>query len=270
MIMYDNPLHSDPSADLSIKISASGDAICGTEWQATELSPPYSRMYYMLDGSCEINCDGGELTLEKGKLYLIPAGYPFSYSCKGSMRQLYFHVDLISRGGYDHLRSIDRVLEMAVAQGELNRLTELYHSSETIDALLLRTMLTGHLIAILKQNEVRFSRASYSDPVRRALKVIGDYPMITLSVGEIAERCYTSADNLAHRFKKEVGISVGKYIDELVMFRAEEMLLKTDQSISKISTTLGFCDQFYFSRRFKQRHGLSPQSYRNQRKKAQD
>ena len=32
--------------------------------------------------------------------------------------------------------------------------------------------------------------------------------------------------------------------------------------ISRISERYGFCDQFYFSRRFKEKFGVTPQKYR--------
>ena len=39
------------------------------------------------------------------------------------------------------------------------------------------------------------------------------------------------------------------------------MLMGGNMSVGEISEKLGFCDQFYFSRRFKKRFGLSPREY---------
>jgi AraC-like DNA-binding protein len=50
-----------------------------------------------------------------------------------------------------------------------------------------------------------------------------------------------------------------------VLFKAEEMLIKSNLSILEISEMFGFYDQFYFSRRFKERFGISPLKYRNQK-----
>ena len=55
---------------------------------------------------------------------------------------------------------------------------------------------------------------------------------------------------------------MGAYIDDLVMYSAQRRLLHTDLSVNEVSETLGFCDQFYFSRYFKRRCGESPLKYR--------
>ena len=51
------------------------------------------------------------------------------------------------------------------------------------------------------------------------------------------------------------------YLDSMLMQRARELLL-TDQSIAEIAEQLDFCDQFYFSRFFRQRQGETPSRYR--------
>ena len=73
---------------------------------------------------------------------------------------------------------------------------------------------------------------------------------------------FVSESTLVKLFRKEVGVPLGAYIDDLVFFRAEVLLSETQMSLRDISSSLGFCDQFYFSRRLSQRHGESPRAYR--------
>ena len=47
-----------------------------------------------------------------------------------------------------------------------------------------------------------------------------------------------------------------------VFIQAKKLLANEQLSIAEISTRLGFCDQFYFSRRFKQKFGETPSSFR--------
>ena len=51
-------------------------------------------------------------------------------------------------------------------------------------------------------------------------------------------------------------------VPEEIFLAAERQLKQTKLSIAQISERFGFCDQFYFSRRFRARYGLSPQQYR--------
>ena len=83
-----------------------------------------------------------------------------------------------------------------------------------------------------------------------------------MTVKEVAKICLCSPNKLSAVFLSEIGQSVSAYIDDLLMSEAKNLLLYTDKSIAKISEKLGFCDQFYFSRLFKKRFGLSPLQYR--------
>ena len=83
-----------------------------------------------------------------------------------------------------------------------------------------------------------------------------------LSVQMLAERLFVSKSFLSDKFRGEVGVPLGKYIDDQLMASAQWQLLRTDASIGEISNNLGFCDQFYFSRRFKQLCGETPLQYR--------
>ena len=87
-----------------------------------------------------------------------------------------------------------------------------------------------------------------------------------LTLKEICDALYTSKSTLSSRFRDEVGMSIGKYIDYRVMISAECDLTSSERSILEISDSLGFCDQFYFSRRFKEKHGLSPREFRKNTK----
>ena len=86
--------------------------------------------------------------------------------------------------------------------------------------------------------------------------------LVQLTTKELAEQLFICESTLCKKFKNEVGVTIGTYIDDLIFFNAEKMLLKTKWSINQISETLGFCDQFYFSRRFKHKYGQTPLEYR--------
>lgn len=267
MIIKRNEIVCDSSYEFTLRIVSSGDAFFGDEWRALEPSPPFSRLYFILDGEGKIECKDGTYRLKKNNLYLLPAGYGISYSCQSQMHQLYFHILFSNRSGYDILRETGKILSIGLAGEEANEILRLYKSEKSGDILALRSALVRYVTRMLNLNGVIFKRKSYSECVGRAMEIIEKTPDGSLSVADIAERCFVSADTLMHRFKREVGISVGKYIDDIVMFRAEQMLVGSDRSISDISNILGFCDQFYFSRKFKMRYGIPPQKYRSERRK---
>ena len=102
----------------------------------------------------------------------------------------------------------------------------------------------------------------YSAPIQGAIDLINDHPSIQLSVKTISEKLFIAPTTLAKHFHEEVGINIGQYIDHIVFAQAKKLLIQTDIPIQTISDRLGFCDRFYFSRRFKEKFGMTPYKYR--------
>ena len=101
-----------------------------------------------------------------------------------------------------------------------------------------------------------------SDLVIRTKDIIEKNLSINLTVNDIADKLFVSPSAVRKKFKEEMGISIGKYIDDSIMNAAENDVRNSNMSIHQISEKLGFCDQFYFSRRFSQKFGIAPMHYR--------
>jgi len=71
------------------------------------------------------------------------------------------------------------------------------------------------------------------------------------------------SDSLRKRFKRETGISLHQYFIQLKITAAKSMLSNLSYNISDLANFLGFNDQYYFSRLFKKKTGISPLKYRN-------
>ena len=119
---------------------------------------------------------------------------------------------------------------------------------------------------LVKMSNIDFKYNSYSINVERTIDYIQKHLSIQLNIPLLSKRLYISESTLTKQFKNEVGITISKYIDDLVFYKAQCMLVKSNKSISQISDELGFCDQFYFSRRFTMKFRESPQKYRIKRK----
>ena len=102
----------------------------------------------------------------------------------------------------------------------------------------------------------------YSPLVKQAIQYIDSHLHSGLSVSEIVSEMYVSESQLQKAFKNETGVSPGKHIADKLLFVSEQLLRTTDRSIKDISTELGFCDPFYFSRCFTKRYGIPPSTYR--------
>lgn len=252
--------------DYSMELLATGNAWCDSSWKAAGVVSPYSRLYYHIDGAGTLQTQDGTVTLKKGHIYLVPAGLPFSYSCKEYMRQLYAHVCLYSGNGTDALWGIGRVLEVDVGEGYIQQILEQYRKEDPLSCLYLRCVFQKDLLRLLYEHGSELNTRAYSKEIKMALSYIQEHLSAALTVRALAEALYMSPDTLAHKFRAEMGVPLGRYMDSLLMHRAEELLINTDMPLSSISMDLGFSDQFYFSRRFKEHFSVPPLKYRKSRR----
>ncbi|AJS60166.1 helix-turn-helix domain-containing protein [Paenibacillus sp. IHBB 10380] len=88
-----------------------------------------------------------------------------------------------------------------------------------------------------------------------------------VSVEELAARAQISNRRFTHWFKLLTGTNVSGYMTTLRMNQAKQLLLSGGR-LQEIASTVGYRDEFYFNRRFKQTVGISPgQFIRNHKKK---
>jgi AraC-like DNA-binding protein/mannose-6-phosphate isomerase-like protein (cupin superfamily) len=63
-------------------------------------------------------------------------------------------------------------------------------------------------------------------------------------------------------FKRVAGMSYVAYLTHLRVASARELLRTSDRNVAEIAAEVGFADQSYFDRRFKQAFGMSPRQFR--------
>lgn len=83
-----------------------------------------------------------------------------------------------------------------------------------------------------------------------------------LSVEMLAEQVYLSAGYLSAVFKEETGMNLNRFIRDVRMNKAKEMLQDTNMKITQIAKSVGFSNTSYFCRSFREFFGASPESCR--------
>ncbi len=100
------------------------------------------------------------------------------------------------------------------------------------------------------------------DAYSKSLLYIRDHYMEGITVSDVARGIGYSVSYFGYLFKRNRGISANRYISELKLAKATELLRGTAFSVSDIAERVGFGDANYFSTAFKEKYGLSPRQYR--------
>lgn len=102
--------------------------------------------------------------------------------------------------------------------------------------------------------------------VKKSVKKAMDYVLLNysekISVNDIAEYLKITPNYLSSVFKKQAGISLTAYINEVRINSSLPLLANTDRSIQEVAEWVGMEDGNYFSRVFRKKMGISPSRYR--------
>ena len=236
-------------------------------WNAADISSPFSRVYLVTEGTGYLRCGDRVITMTPGNIYVVPAGLRFSYWCDGSFQKVYFHISVPLPSGYDLLEDIGTCVSFPAPE-TVAFVEEKLHSEQLADIMRIKAELYGILSRCLEGDTQQIS-GTYSEAVAGAMAYIQENLSAALDTDSVAKALGVSAEKLRKTFRTEVGVPVGKYIRDRVLNRAELEIRRGEFSVKEISERLGFSDQFYFSRCFSDKFGLSPVKYRKKIKPEQ-
>ncbi len=86
------------------------------------------------------------------------------------------------------------------------------------------------------------------------------------SLDDISNKFFITKFHLCRIFKEKTGATINTYINKLRLKKACELLQTTDLSAVSIAETCGFNSPIYFSQSFKKAFGMSPITYRKEKK----
>ncbi|MBG6157155.1 helix-turn-helix domain-containing protein [Roseibium album] len=98
--------------------------------------------------------------------------------------------------------------------------------------------------------------------IRRAVKAFRQEPSKELDLNDVARDVGLSRSQFYARFRQCTGLSPRTYLDTLCCERASHLLSDPAITIAEISELLGFSAQGHFTRFFKSKTGVSPNSFR--------
>lgn len=83
-----------------------------------------------------------------------------------------------------------------------------------------------------------------------------------MSIKLLADEVYLTPTYLSSLFKKTTGSTIGQYLTEIRMNKAQELLMDTGLKLYQIAEMVGFEDANYFAKTFKKKTGMLPSEYR--------
>lgn len=250
-----------------------------------EHSHSYCEIFYLKTGSCIYHIGDDLYPLTAGDLFIVAPGvfHCTNYEglvpcerivvyCKPSAIAKDFlekHPDLeenLRRSGKvvlikkGHLQ-VEGILARML---EENNLPDEY-SYEMLTHLVLELLLSLKRSGVFVYDKVK-ARENYSTDIENAIKFIAQNYVLPISLEDVADRINLSPTYLSKKFKKVTGLTFKEYVNFIRIRQAVQMLLTTDDSVTKIATNCGFNSSNYFKDIFRRMYGISPRAFRKQSK----
>ena len=153
--------------------------------------------------------------------------------------------------------------KMAIALAKEGGISFIYGSQSIEDEAAMVGYLYLFISALMKEtSETRPRNASSSNQyVLNAIKYIQFNYSHDISIDDVAKSVGVSRSHLYRVFMLNVGKSPIDYLTEYRINEACKLLRAGNLSIAEVAISVGFFDQFYFSRVFKRAKGMPPSKY---------
>lgn len=245
------------------------------------------RLFYVSKGSMEIEFEQEVVTLQKGTVILIPPKvlYRLLFFENKPFEYYVFNFDFDSRyimtaprtpetpDKYDYKKIFSESVivpfqQVFILQGAeslavpISELLQEYMVMDEESASMTSALMKCLLIQIIrmdKRKNINTKSSMLIHEVKEYMKQHITEQMLNASLGKkFGYHPYYLND----LFVKSEGVSLHKYILDMRMANAKELLISTNKSVTQIAEECGFSGVSYFCEYFKKNYGITPSKYR--------
>lgn len=147
------------------------------------------------------------------------------------------------------------------------KLEELWKGENIQDLLNVEIQRKGEFIDFLnslRENLLKTLHNIEDNHIIRAMKrYLNQHYRENIVIKDLPDSFGVTSTYLSMLFKKETGLTLKEYLINLKMNGAKKMLRETNNQIVEVAEMMGYDNEHYFSRLFKQKVGITPSQYRN-------
>lgn len=259
------------------------------DWNFRDINSPFTRIYFVTDGTAEVELEGKRYVLSPGHMYMIPPFTTHSDISEGLFKHYYVHIYEEMKEGEDMMsayefpfeiegRDIDRILldclvqsneAMTLKSSDPRMYDNEYSLIECVQfnrrrPLAVRLESLG-IISQLIGRFMKFARPKYSvtdERIKQALKMVNSRICDPIKIEELAKYACMSPGHFIRLFKEELGCTPTQFLIDRKIMKAKLMLASESIMMKEIAYRLGYEDVSYFTRLFKKHVGVTPGMYR--------
>ena len=261
---------TEPDYKRDLAVIYGGYEKCASDFEIKRNTYPWYILEYPLKGACEFIINSKNHLLRNGIMAGFAPGDSHHYKSNpnnplehifiaftGTKAKYLFEKCMISTDVTISIKDADRsvyLIEQILEKGR-----EKTEYSQELCTCYLQILLLEQAASVAQSGEhIPKAVATY----RKCRKYIEDNFSSIKSPSQVADAFDINIRYMSRLFKQHQNITPRDHITQLKLNKAATLLLTSDLSVKTIACSVGFEDQYHFSRNFKKSYGHSPQKYR--------
>lgn len=249
---------------------------CGPTWKRKRKHRFHS-FWMITKGSGEFIINGTPHKAEPGKLFVIVPGTVYEARTTDEEGMLeYFFIRFDCATSYEdkeewHFATLEEdefplagMYTLQNAPQVINLYEQIYHLWQRrgqVVTMRRKILFQELLLAIVQDLRAQEVTGSTTLAIERTIDYMVTRYKENLTLDELAHLAGLSNSHYSRLFKKYSGYSPIDYLTHLRMDRAKELLALSDYRLKAVARSVGYQDEFYFSRIFKKVVGESPSAF---------
>lgn len=259
------------------------------DWNWQNVSSPFTRIYYIKEGTARLHLPDKVVELRPDHLYIVPSYTTHSYECAGPFTHYYLHMCEGVKSEASVMDFYDFPTEVEAQEGDeglFRRMCrqhpqaqlpgsdpEIYDNSTKFTDYVKRyngmqlwqkMELRGSILLLVSRFMCKATPRIWTsdERMKSVLTYIHSHITQDIDIEKLASLACITKPYLIRLFKREFGTPPVQYINIKKIERAQLLLYTTDMPVKEVAYALGFNDHSYFIRLFRKLSGMTPHQYR--------
>lgn len=236
---------------------------------------PYHLIHFVVRGKGTLHINEHIFHVSAGDCFLIPAGKVSYYEASKTDPWCYAWANFL---GINSQMYLYQLMSTSKDKYILHNLDTVKYKELIFKIMSMKGNSTSKYLLsnsiFLQILAMLFDEVKFSDNNLKKLSIIDEIKFYLdvnytekVKLKDLARKFGIHPNYLTRMFHAKYGISPKQYLTSLRLYRACKLLTTTDLSIAIIASSLGFDDQFIFSKIFKKEYDMSPSVYRKEKNK---
>jgi AraC-like DNA-binding protein len=231
---------------------------------------PIFQIVYITSGEGVFSADGRTWQVKPGCFLLVLPGMKHSYKplFETGWQEYWvgFKGDYFTRMLVEGIISPEHIFFDAGLHNDMLAIYERIFEEIRVQPPLYQLRACSAILTLLSEmliHERRGDKPNYYQKIVEKAKFLMEQQVENqLSLSDISDELGVSSSRFNEIFKNYTAMTPYQYFIQLKIHRAERLLEDEGASVKEVSLSLGFEDQYYFSRLFKSKTGIAPSEWK--------